>query len=116
MGFPERRWCRRANGDPNVPAKRFMTTVALLCAGTAACTGYEPRATPPGISSLQDQRRATIDRLRAETLRPLTRWQQETPPSCNSPSLAKASASARMTAGMLSPERHGIDTAIEGGS
>jgi hypothetical protein len=101
-----------------MPDARLMiiTAVALLCAGNAACTGYEPEATPPGISSLQDQRRAAIDRLRADTLRPLTLWQQETPPSCNSPSLAKASVSARMTASMLSPERQGIDTVIEGGS
>ncbi len=93
-----------------------IMALALLCAATAACAGYDPAATPPGIKGLQDQRRAVIDSLRSDTLRPLALWQQETPPSCSSPTLEKASASARMTASMLNPERHGLDTAIEGGS
>ena len=93
-----------------------IIAITLLCAATAACAGYDPAATPPGIRSLQDQRRATIDRMRSETLRPLALWQQDTPPSCSSPTLEKASASVLMTASMLTPERHGVDAAIEGGS
>jgi hypothetical protein len=93
-----------------------IMALALLCAATAACAGYDPATTPPGIKSLEEQRRAVVAGLRADTLRPLTLWQQETPPSCSSPTLAKASASARMTASMLNPERHGVDAAIEGGS
>ncbi len=93
-----------------------IMALALLCAATTACAGYDPAATPPGIKSLQDQRLAIIDGLRADTLRPLALWQQETPPSCSSPTLERASASARMTASMLNPERHGVDVAIEGGS
>lgn len=90
--------------------------IALLCAATTACAGYDAGATPPGIKSLQDQRRAVIDDMRSETLRPLALWQQETPPSCSSPALEKASASVLMTASLLIPERQGVDAAIEGGS
>ncbi len=93
-----------------------IMALALLCAATAACAGYDPAATPPGITGLQDQRRAVIDSLRSDTLRPLALWQQETPPSSSSPELEKASASALTTASMLNPERHGVDAAIAGGS
>jgi hypothetical protein len=63
-----------------------------------------------------DQRRVAIDHLGDETLQPLSRWEQETPPTCGSPTLAKARATALTTAGLLKPDRSGVDAVIEGGT
>lgn len=93
-----------------------VIALALIPATLASCAGYNPAATPPGIQSLEDQRRANVERMRSLTLQPLSRWQEETPPSCGSPNLVKAGASALTTASMLTPERQGVDTVVAGGT
>jgi hypothetical protein len=96
-------------------AEYHAIATALICAAMAACATSNT-TTPPGIQSLMDQRRAAIVRLGDETLQPLSQWQQETPPTCGSPSLAKARTAVLMTAGLLTPERSGVDAVIEGGT
>jgi hypothetical protein len=83
---------------------------ALLCA-------VAPASTPPsGIQALGDQRQALIDTIGADTLKPLTQWQQESPPSCTSSLLAKARGTVLFTASQLSPADHGLDMVRDGGS
>jgi hypothetical protein len=95
--------------------KYYAFAAALICATAAACA--MPNATtPPGIQRLQDQRHAAIARLGDQTLQPLSQWEQETPPSCSSPALAKARVSVLTTAGLLKPDRSGVDAVIEGGT
>lgn len=96
--------------------RSLMIALALLAATTAGCASYSPAATPPGIQSLEDQRRAAIEGLRSEALEPLARWQREAPPSCSSPTLKEARATVLTAAGMLTPEQSGLDAVIEGGS
>jgi hypothetical protein len=87
---------------------------ALLCAVTACKT--PTHTPPPGIQALQDQRQALIDKIGSDTLKPLSEWQQESPPSCTSPLLAKASGAVLLTANLLKPADHGLDMVRDGGS
>ena len=80
---------------------------ALFCA-MAACKA-PTHTPPPGIQALQDQRRALIDKIGGDTLKPLAQWQQEAPPSCASPLLAKARGAALLTASRLNLVDHGLD-------
>lgn len=87
---------------------------ALLCA-VAACKA-PTHTPPPGIRALQDQRRAPIDKIGSDTLKPLAQWQQESPPSCASRLLANARGAVLFTASRLNPTDHGLDMALDGGS
>jgi hypothetical protein len=100
--------------DPHMPNK-VAISVALICVATAACANLNPTDTPPGIQSLLDQRRALLTSMGSETLRPLAQWEQEAPPSCTSPTLAKARTSALLTASLLDPERSGVDAVVMAG-
>jgi hypothetical protein len=92
-----------------------LIVCTLLCAATGACSGTKI-GTPPGTESIVDQRSAVIDRMRSIALGPLVEWERETPPSCTSPSLAKAGSLVLVAARMQTPEQQGLDVVIEGGS
>ena len=94
---------------------RLRLIAPALIYAAAACSAHTTDS-PPGIQALQDQRRAVIDKIGSDTLQPLSLWQQEAPPSCASPLLAKARDSVLVTASLITPDREGVDMVVESGS
>src|SRR5579872_3986759 len=87
---------------------------ALLCAVAACKTATH--IPPPGLQALQDQRQSLIEKIGSDTLKPLDQWQQESPPSCASPLLAKARRAALFTASRPNLADHGLDMVRDSGT